>query len=218
MGLVPSFRLSHEEAGSKGSDGVVEGIARRERGGSGRLSPVAQDLAAIDRYVGARIRERRIMLGVSQHEIARWLGVSYQQAHRYEKGTTRMSAGTLHRLAQLFQVEISYFFQEIQDEPAEEDRSWQRRFLELARAFERMQDHHQQVMILELSTYLARASSGSGTPASKEGRPGRERPNRSPRSIRTSQLEPAVGGLGVQAVATGGRAQIRSRARPVSGS
>jgi DNA-binding XRE family transcriptional regulator len=40
-----------------------------------------------DRHVGARIRERRIMLGLTQHEMAELIGVTYQQAHKYEKGS-----------------------------------------------------------------------------------------------------------------------------------
>jgi len=38
----------------------------------------AQD---IDRYVGARMRERRIMLGLTQQQMAELIGVTYQQAH-----------------------------------------------------------------------------------------------------------------------------------------
>ena len=37
-----------------------------------------------DRYVGARLRERRIMLGMTQHQLAELVGVTYQQEHKYE--------------------------------------------------------------------------------------------------------------------------------------
>jgi len=40
----------------------------------------------IDRHVGARIRERRIMLGLTQQQLADLIGVTYQQAHKYERG------------------------------------------------------------------------------------------------------------------------------------
>jgi DNA-binding XRE family transcriptional regulator len=43
----------------------------------------AQD---VDRHVGARMRERRIMLGLTQPQLADLIGVTYQQAHKYEKG------------------------------------------------------------------------------------------------------------------------------------
>ena len=46
-----------------------------------------------DRHVGVRIRERRIMLGLSQQQMADLIGVTYQQAHKYERGINRISAG-----------------------------------------------------------------------------------------------------------------------------
>ena len=62
------------------------------RTGPGRSR--AQDT---DRYVGARMRERRIMLGLTQQELAELIGVTYQQAHKYEKGINRIAAGRLER-------------------------------------------------------------------------------------------------------------------------
>ncbi len=56
----------------------------------------AQD---IDRHVGGRMRERRIMLGLTQQEMAELIGVTYQQAHKYEKGINRIAAGRLHHIA-----------------------------------------------------------------------------------------------------------------------
>src|ERR687898_1682057 len=45
-----------------------------------------------DRHVGARMRERRIMLGLTQHQVAELIGVTYQQAHKYEKGINRIAS------------------------------------------------------------------------------------------------------------------------------
>ncbi len=53
----------------------------------------------MDRHVGIRIRERRTMLGLSQQQLARRVGVTYQQAHKYERGLNRISAGRLHEIA-----------------------------------------------------------------------------------------------------------------------
>jgi len=55
--------------------------------------------AAIDDHVGARIRERRIMLGLTQQQLAELIGVTYQQAHKYERGINRVSAGRLFEIA-----------------------------------------------------------------------------------------------------------------------
>jgi transcriptional regulator with XRE-family HTH domain len=49
----------------------------------------------VDRYVGARIRKRRIMLGLTQQQMAELIGATYQQAHKYEKGINRVAAGSV---------------------------------------------------------------------------------------------------------------------------
>src|SRR5512133_4381836 len=74
---------------------------------SRRSSGRTQD---IDRYVGARIRERRIMLGLTQQQLADLIGVTYQQAHKYERGINRVSAGRLFEIAQVLSVPVNYFF------------------------------------------------------------------------------------------------------------
>src|SRR5260221_2257574 len=53
--------------------------------------------ATIDRHVGARIRERRVMLGLTPQQLAELIGVTYQQAHKYERGINRGSAGGVFR-------------------------------------------------------------------------------------------------------------------------
>ena len=68
----------------------VEVLAMAELRPSGAApGPRAQD---IDRYVGAKMRERRMMLGLSQQQLADLIGVTYQQAHKYEKGINRIAA------------------------------------------------------------------------------------------------------------------------------
>ena len=76
--------------------------------------PRAQD---VDRHVGARMRERRVMLGLTQQQLAELIGVTYQQAHKYEKGINRIAAGRLSRIAQALGVEIGYFYEGMSETP-----------------------------------------------------------------------------------------------------
>src|SRR6201996_5506142 len=64
----------------------------------------------IDRHVGARVRERRIMMGLTQQQLADLIGVTYQQAHKYERGINRVSAGRLYEISRVLSVPVSYFF------------------------------------------------------------------------------------------------------------
>ena len=65
----------------------------------------------IDIDVGSRVRMRRLMLDMSQTELANALGISFQQVQKYEKGTNRISASRLHQIASFLQVTIPFFFE-----------------------------------------------------------------------------------------------------------
>src|SRR5688572_27818736 len=95
--------------------------------------PRAQD---VDRHVGARMRERRILLGLTQQQMAELIGVTYQQAYKYEKGINRIAAGRLSSLAQALGVEVGYFYDGLTSTPgAVEASPQQRQMLELMRYF-----------------------------------------------------------------------------------
>src|SRR6266704_2015357 len=87
----------------------------------------------IDRHVGARIRERRIMLGLTQQQLADLIGVTYQQAHKYERGINRVSAGRLFEVAQGLSVPVGYFFDGLEGHSSRTVSPRERMCLELAR-------------------------------------------------------------------------------------
>ena len=62
----------------------------------------------VDRHVAARVRGRRILLGMSQQQMAERIGVANQQAHKYEMCINRLSAGRLYRIAGALGVEVGY--------------------------------------------------------------------------------------------------------------
>ena len=112
----------------------------------------AQD---IDRHVGARMRDRRIMLGLTQQQMAELIGVTYQQAHKYEKGINRIAAGRLHTIAQALGVEVSYFFEGMNDADSFKPTPQQRMLLELARNFINMPSRKHQEALCSLARALA---------------------------------------------------------------
>jgi transcriptional regulator with XRE-family HTH domain len=70
----------------------------------------------IDLRVARRIRERRLSLGMTQQRLAEIIGVTFQQAHKYERSLSRISAGRLYHIAAALRAPIAYFFV-----PEEED-------------------------------------------------------------------------------------------------
>ena len=110
-----------------------------------------------DRYVGGRIRERRIMLGLSQQQMADMIGVSYQQTHKYERGINRISAGRLFEIARVLKVPVSYFFEGLGDRPEGGTLTGRQRMcLELARNFARITNERHQEALSRLARSLAR--------------------------------------------------------------
>ncbi len=79
--------------------------------GTGRPSPV-------DVHVGARVRQRRVLLGMSQTVLANALGLTFQQVQKYERGMNRISASRLYDLSRVLDVPIIYFFEDITPEVA----------------------------------------------------------------------------------------------------
>ena len=63
-----------------------------------------------DSQLGESIRAHRLILGMSQSELAKQLGVSFQQVQKYEKGANRIGAGRLPQIAEIFEVPISELF------------------------------------------------------------------------------------------------------------
>jgi transcriptional regulator with XRE-family HTH domain len=63
-----------------------------------------------DFEIGRRIRALRLERGLSQTELGTPIGVTFQQIQKYEKGANRVSAGRLHRIAELFNVPITFFY------------------------------------------------------------------------------------------------------------
>lgn len=72
---------------------------------------VSLSASEIDRHVGLRIRERREALEISQGRLGRYLGLTFSQIQKYEKGSNRIGAGRLFQIAAFLGVSISYFFE-----------------------------------------------------------------------------------------------------------
>lgn len=72
----------------------------------------------IDEWVGARIRERRQLLGMSQSTLGQALGLTFQQIQKYERGRNRVSASVLWRTAEVLDVPITFFFEGLEGRAA----------------------------------------------------------------------------------------------------
>ncbi len=113
-----------------------------------------------DRHVGQRIRERRIVLGLSQTKLADGLGITFQQIQKYENGHNRIAAGRLYGCAQLLGVRPEYFFEGLERaDRATPDETRSDEAMKLARAYYSINDPVYRKRIWRLVQALARSGS-----------------------------------------------------------
>ncbi|MES2713788.1 MAG: helix-turn-helix transcriptional regulator [Pseudomonadota bacterium] len=141
---------------------IQPGAARAYTAAKPRPAPDAaperntQRASAADRHVGARIRERRVMMGLSQQQLAGMIGVTYQQAHKYERGLNRISAGRLFEIAGVLAVPVAWFFDGLQDGADPKALSPRQRMgLELARNFALIDNEKHQEALSQMARALA---------------------------------------------------------------
>ena len=125
----------------------------------------------VDVHVGARVRLRRTLLGFSQEKLGNALGLTFQQIQKYERGANRIGSGRLYRISQIFDVPVSFFFDELPDAvvagtrsvdtslaKVETDHLSRRETLELVRAYYKIRNEKSRKSIANLVKALAKAS------------------------------------------------------------
>jgi transcriptional regulator with XRE-family HTH domain len=78
------------------------------RGRRRRGRPRAQ---GVDLAIGRRLRERRVMLGLTLRQVAEQVGITHQQLAKYERGANRLSAARLHQTARVLGADVGHFFE-----------------------------------------------------------------------------------------------------------
>lgn len=64
----------------------------------------------LDTHIGIRLRMKRILLNLTQGDLAQKLNITFQQVQKYEKAINRISASRLYEIAQVLNTDVSYFF------------------------------------------------------------------------------------------------------------
>ncbi len=143
--------------------------------GHGRGTGVA---SPVDVHVGARVRVRRTLLGMTQTNLGNALGMSFQQVQKYENGMNRISASRLFALSRVFDVPVQFFFDDMPNAVAasspaqggskakkppsyEPDPMATRETLELVRAYYKIGDPQVRKRLYELTKALGAAASRS---------------------------------------------------------
>jgi len=133
----------------------------------------------MDVHVGARIRLRRTLMGMSQEKLGDALSITFQQVQKYERGVNRVGASRLFDVSKALDVPISFFYDDMPEtlaathgqqlgrfvpkppgfsetqETFGEERLNKRETLELVRAYYRITDIAMRKRVFELMKSLA---------------------------------------------------------------
>ncbi len=139
---------------------IPAAVAGLAKGAGGRRSLPAKVVGPhpVDLHVGKQLRQRRVLMGLSQDALAGPIGLSFQQLQKYEKGGNRISAGRLYDLSKLLGVPVQYFFDGLEgpatDAAADLDGMRSRETLELVRDYHRIHEAAVRKCLLELMRSL----------------------------------------------------------------
>ena len=146
---------------------MARGGQSPEKYGSGNPNPV-------DVHVGARVRLRRTLLGMSQEKLGDAIGLTFQQVQKYERGANRIGASRLFHLSRVLDVPVSFFFEDMpstagpkgaasrgmaeQRAGYDGDPMARRETLELVRAYYKIRDAAVRKRLFEMTKALGNAS------------------------------------------------------------
>lgn len=134
----------------------------------------------VDIHVGAKVKSRRLILGLSQEELAQAIGLTFQQVQKYERGTNRISVSRLVDICKTLKVPVDYFFEgsaaiarakvpamkgfsDTKQESLEEDPLTKRDVLELVRAYSKIKSPQLKKQILEMAKAMSVSANDAKT-------------------------------------------------------
>ncbi len=125
----------------------------------------------VDIHVGRRIRLGRTILRMNQSDLAKAIGLTFQQVQKYERGNNRIGSSKLYAISQALDVPVSFFFDEMDDQTAsntvpadsdllKKDPAAKRETLELVRAFYKIEDPDVRDRLLESILTISEKTAG----------------------------------------------------------
>jgi len=126
----------------------------------------------VDTHVGSRLRQRRALLGMSQTDLGKAVGLTFQQVQKYERGFNRISSSRLFEFSKVLDVPVAHFFDGMDaaavgakrkpgrpraaDKPTDGDLNTKRETLELVRAYYKIRSKSLRTKTRELIEALAK--------------------------------------------------------------
>jgi transcriptional regulator with XRE-family HTH domain len=132
----------------------------------------------VDTHVGTKVKTRRLMLGLSQDDLAKAIGLTFQQVQKYERGTNRISVSRLVDISRALKAPFEYFLDgcgaialgkrpmlrgvsDNKQEALEPDPMTSRDTIELVRAYSKIRKPQLKKQLLEMAKAMATTSNAN---------------------------------------------------------
>ena len=113
-------------------------------------------ISKVDQFIGDKVFQMRLALGLSRQELASIINVTHQQLQKYEKGINRISVGRLLLIADALGRNVEYFYQGFNEKRHTKSvTNHQRMCIELSRNFMQINDDKHQIAVNSLVKSLA---------------------------------------------------------------
>jgi len=145
-----------------------------------RIKTVDSGPNPVDIYVGSRVKSRRLILGFSQEDLAKSIGLTFQQIQKYERGINRISVSRLVDICRALKTPVDYFlegsfsvnrvgsrklavkgFSDTKQELFEADPMVKKDVMELVRAYSKIRRPQLKKQILEMAKALSNSANDS---------------------------------------------------------
>jgi len=123
----------------------------------------------VDVHVGRRLRQARLLAGLSQEELGDGIGVSFQAVQKYEQGENRLSASRLFRAAKLLSQTVAYFFEELEGQMVTGHTSFSREEIDLVRHFRQIASEDVRDHLLQVAKRISEVDTSANLVPSLEG-------------------------------------------------
>lgn len=130
----------------------------------------------VDTHVGAKVKTRRLMLGMSQEDLASAIGLTFQKVQKYERGTNRISVSRLAEISKALKTPIDFFLEgcativqgggkrlqmrgvsDVKQQALEDEPLTKKDVLELMRSYQQIKTPALKKQLLEMAKAMAKA-------------------------------------------------------------
>lgn len=113
----------------------------------------------VDIHVGHKLKQLRVLRGMTQTEVAQGLEISFQQVQKYELGRNRISASKLFEISRILKVPTSYFFDGLENEEPIENADLDQEATKIASMLTRIKDDR---LRGQIRTFISELASSQG--------------------------------------------------------